>query len=110
MEMFDEIAQVTVSPDGTVEAKLVDDASQEMENAVAEMARAWQNFKNAEGPAAYHGYGWWKALMWLSCAENRLKEAFCGRDRSPRSVALYHRWRMRIVGAGVGGRGLRADA
>jgi hypothetical protein len=28
--------------------------------------------------------------MWLSCAENRLKEAFCGRDRSPRSVALYH--------------------
>lgn len=108
MEMFDEIAEVHVSPDGTVEAKLVDDAVQEMENAVAEMAKAWRDFRDAdaEGPSACHGYRWWKALMWLSCAENRLKEAFCGRDRSPRSVALYHKYRMRIVG----GKSLRADA
>jgi hypothetical protein len=100
MEMFDEIAEVHVSPDGTVEAKLVDDAAQEMENAVGEMKAAWRDFRdvNAEGPAAYHTYKWWKAVMWLSCAENRLKEAFCGRDRSPRSVAMYHRWRMSVLG------------
>jgi len=98
--MFDEIAEVHVSPDGTVEATLVDDAAQEMENAVTEMARAWQNFRNAEaeGSSAVHGYRWWRAMMWLSCAENRLKEAFCGRDRSPRSVAMYHRWRMSVLG------------
>jgi hypothetical protein len=108
MEMFDEIAVVRVAPDGTVEATLVDHAAQEMESAVAEMTKAWRDFRDAdaEGPAACHSYKWWKALMWLSCAENRLKEALCGRDRSPRSVALYHRWRMRIVG----GKGLRADA
>jgi hypothetical protein len=108
MEMFDEIVQTEIKADGTVEVSLVEDSAQEMENAVGEMKAAWRDFRdvNAENPAAYHTYKWWKALMWLSCAENRLKEAFCGRDRSPCSIALYHHWRMRIIG----NRDLRADA
>jgi hypothetical protein len=106
MEMFDEIAVVRVAPDGEVEATLVGDAAQEMENAVAEMTKAYRDFRDADGPGAAHAYSWWRSMMWLSCAENRLKEAFLGRDRSPRSVAQYHRFRMDVIY----GRKLRADA
>ena len=80
--MFDEIVRTEIKPDGTVEASLVENSAQEMEISVAEMQSAWADFKKANGdqyPTAVWTYDWWKALMWLSCAENRLKEAFCGR-------------------------------
>ena len=85
-----------------------DDPAQEMENAVAEMKNAWRSFRdiNCTGPAAVHGYDWWRELMWLSCAENRLKEAFCSRDRSPRSIAAYQKFRMKVLV----GKGYKADA
>jgi hypothetical protein len=97
--MFDEIAEVTVSPDGMVEASLVPDSAQEMENAVADMARSWREFRdiNAEGPIAIHDYAWWKALVYLSLAEDCLKTAFCGRDRSPRSIKAYYKFRLKMV-------------
>jgi len=106
--MFDEIAEVTVKPDGTVEASLVEDAAQEMENAVADMARSWREFRdvNADGPIAIHDYAWWKALVYLSLAEDRMKTAFCGRDRSPRSIRQYHKFRLKMIA----GRRYRTDA
>ena len=99
--LFDEIITTRLAPDGTVEASVKTDfaATQEMEISVAEMQSAWADFKKANGdqyPIAVWTYDWWKALMWLSCAENRLKEAFCGRDRSPASIKQYHRWRLSV--------------
>jgi hypothetical protein len=35
----------------------------------------------------------WKALQWLALADSRLKDLFCGRDSSPRSIAMYHKYR-----------------
>ena len=99
--LFDEIIKTRLAPDGTLETSVKSDfaAAQEMEISVAEMQRAWADFKKANGdqyPIAVWTYNWWKALMWLSCAENRLKEAFCGRDRSPASIKQYHRWRLSV--------------
>lgn len=97
--MFDEVVETKIAPDGTLDASLKPDDAQEMENAVAEMQAAWKDFRdaNADGNSAAWGYGWWKSLMWLSCAENRLKEAFLGRDRCPASIKQYHRFRLRAV-------------
>lgn len=103
---FDEIVKTTFDKDGNAEVELLDDAAQEMESAVKEMAKAWKDFRDADGPGAAHGYEWWRSMMWLSCAENRLKESFLGRDRSPRSIAHYHRFRMDVIYR----RKLRADA
>ena len=107
--LFDEIVRTEIKPDGTVEASLVENSAQEMEISVAEMQSAWADFKKANGdqyPTAVWTYDWWKALMWLSCAENRLKEAFLGRDRTPASVKQYHRWRLKMLD----GQRYRADA
>lgn len=97
--MFDEIIETHVAPDGTLEANLKPDDAQEMELAVVEMQKAWKDFRdiNADGGIAAWGYQWWKSLMWLSCAENRLKEAFCGRHRDPASINQYHRFRLRVI-------------
>ncbi len=106
--MFDEIVETRFAPNGTLEATLKPDAEHEMENAVADMVRSWREFKDANGdyPIAVWGYTWWKALMYLSFAEDRLKEAFCGRDRSPASIRQYHRWRLKMID----GRRYRTDA
>src|ERR1700719_3002176 len=93
--LFDEIVRTEIKPDGTVEASLVEDPAQEMEASVADMAKAWKDFKDANGdqyPIAVWGYAWWKALVHLALAEDHLKEQFLGSDRSPKSVAHYHRW------------------
>ena len=47
--MFDEIVRTEIKPDGTVEASLVEDAAQEMEASVADMVKAWKDFKDANG-------------------------------------------------------------
>jgi hypothetical protein len=106
--MFDEIVRTEIKPDGMVEASLVDDTAQEMKDAVVDMQRSWKEFRElSDSPIAAHNYNWWKALMYLSFAEDRLKEAFLGRDRSPASVKQFHRWRLRII---FGWPSLRADA
>jgi hypothetical protein len=106
--LFDEIAEVHVAADGTVQASLVEDPAQEMEAAVADMVRSWREFRdlNANGPIAAHTYQWWKCLCYLALAEDRLKECFLGRDRSPASIKQYHKFRMKMVF----GRRYRADA
>jgi len=45
-------------------------------------------------------------LEYLALADSRLKEAFCGRDRSPLSISQYHKWRLKMIN----GRRYRADA
>ena len=47
--MFDEIVRTEIKPDGTVEASLVENSAQEMEAAVADMVKAWKDFKDASG-------------------------------------------------------------
>src|SRR5271154_401709 len=96
--LFDEIVETRIAQDGTLEAKLKDpSADEEMELAVCDMVRSWREWRdlNAQGPIAVHTYGWWKALMYLSLAEDRLKTAFTAGDRSPASIAQYHRYRMK---------------
>jgi hypothetical protein len=107
--LFDEIVRTEVKPDGTVEASLVEDPAQEMEASAADMTKAWKDFKDANGdqyPIAVWGYAWWKALVHLALAEDHLKEQFLGSDRSPKSVAQYHRWRLSLCD----GRPFRANA
>jgi hypothetical protein len=100
MEMFDTEIKTLIKADGTPEQKewVAEGTSQEMEAAITEMRDSWKAFCDVnKGTIAAYSYEWWKALMWLSCAENRLKEAFLGRDRSPKSIGQYHRWRMTII-------------
>jgi hypothetical protein len=106
--LFDEIVETRIATDGTLEAGLKPDAEQEIENAVADMMRSWRDFKDANGdyPIAVWGYQWWKCLCYLALAEDRLKEAFCGRDRSPASIRQYHKWRLKMID----GRRYRTDA
>jgi len=61
-------------------------------------------------PNRHPGMEWWKQLQWLALADSRLKDLFCGRDRSPRSIAMYHRYKMQLVAGLVAGKKLRADA
>src|SRR5271170_7695015 len=98
--LFDEIVETRIAPDGTLEAKLKDpDANEEMELAVGDMVRSWREWRdlNSEGPIAVHTYGWWKALMYLSLAEDRLKTAFTAGDRSPASIRQYHKFRLKMI-------------
>ena len=105
--LFDEIVETRITPDGRVEASLKPDAEQEMEDALADMLRSWKDFKDAnrDYPIAVWGNQWWKCLCYLALAEDRLKEAFLGRDRSPASIRQYHRWRLKMIN----GRRYRAD-
>ena len=97
--MFDEIVRTEIKPGGTVEASLVENSAQEMEASVADMVKAWKDFKDANGdqyPIAVWTYNWWKALVYLALAEDHLKEQFLGRDRTPASIKQYHRWRLSL--------------
>ena len=106
--LFDEIIETRIAPEGTLEASLKPDAEQEVESAVADIVRSWRDFKDANGdyPIAVWGYQWWKCLCYLALAEDRLKEAFCGRDRSLASMKQYHKWRLKMID----GRRYRTDA
>jgi hypothetical protein len=107
--MFDGVIETHIAPDGTVEVNLVSPSPEEVENAASELFLSWKDFRNlnAEGPCAIHDYKWWKALQWLALSDSRLKDLFCGRDRSPRSIAMYHRYRLTSVAEK---KKLRADA
>lgn len=106
--LFDEIVETRIAPDGMLEASLKPDPEQEIENAVADIVRSWKDFKDANGdyPIAVWGYKWWKCLCDLALAEDRLKQAFLGGDRSPASIKQFHRWRLKMLD----GRPYRADA
>src|ERR1700752_4975873 len=103
MEMFDEIVQTEIKADGTVEVNPVSDSAEEMKAAVTDFVQSARKFRELNSHAATHapyasiGIPWWKALEYLALADSRLKEAFCGRDRSPDSIRLYHEYRVRLL-------------
>jgi hypothetical protein len=102
--MFDEIVEVKVAPDGTVEATLIGGTAEEMQNAVEDFIRSTRQFESLNVPIK--SPLWWKHLQYLALADSRLKECFCGRDFSPRSVKLYHEWKLKLLA----GKRLRSDA
>ena len=106
--LFDEIVETRIAPDGTRGGEPQARRRAGDGGAVADMVRSWKDFKDANGdyPIAVWGYQWWKCLCYLALAEDRLKEAFCGRDRSPASMKQYHKWRLKMVD----GRRYRTDA
>jgi len=109
--MFDELVSTTIKPDGTVEVNLVSPSAEEVENAVADFIRSERDFRELNRPSAATdpnriGIEWWKALEWLALADSRLKNIFCDRDRSPRSIAAYHKYRLKMIA----GKRYRTDA
>lgn len=81
---------------------VTDVPAEEVENAVADFVQRHRQFREANSrpdiatdPNA--GIQWWRALEYLALADSRLKECFCGRDRSPASVRLYHRFRLKMI-------------
>ena len=110
--MFDKIVETKVMPDGTVEVNLVSDSAEDMENAVADFVQSYRQFRetnNLRPDAATEanlGMAWWKRLEYLALADSRLKECFCGRDRSPASVRHYHKYRLKLID----GKRYRTDA
>jgi hypothetical protein len=103
MEMFDEIIQT--DPAGK---PLISDEVQitelDMQEAVEDFIRSHRQFVSLEVTPASNV--WWKHLEYLALADNSLKDRFCKRDRSKRTIALYHEYRMALVS----GRKLRANA
>ena len=100
--MFDEITEVHVKPDGTVEAQLVGGSAEEMENAVGEFVRSWRRWKEidpamATSPRPHRHRSGGEPPEWLMLADNRMKDAFCGRDRSKRSIALYQEYKLTLI-------------
>ena len=87
MEIFDQITEMRIEPDGKVTVTGV--PAEEMENAVANFVRSAREFREANSrpdiatdPNA--GIRWWRALEYLALADWRLKECFCGRDKARR--------------------------
>jgi hypothetical protein len=116
MEMFDEVAEVRVSPDGKVEKKVVWSAEQteEMALAIEDLRHQWKCFKAIDAqPNApmnpKHMKDWWRAVDALGLAESRCKQAFTGDDMSPASIAQYNKWRLLWL-TGIGGAYYKADA
>jgi hypothetical protein len=97
--MFDEIVETKIGEGGKPEVVTLAPDDEEIANAAIEMVKSWNEFKdiNKDGSIAAWGYAWWKALSYLSLAEDRLKQAFLGRDRSPASIKQYHRFRLRVI-------------
>ena len=102
--MFEEISEVSVAVKRDVPAP----TAEEMARAVREFAVAWKDFVELErsrSNAAIENR-WWQLLTWLSITDSALKDMFCGRDRSPVSIAKYHAYRLKLVC----GRPSKADA
>jgi len=106
--MFDEIKAVKVEmvngrPRVTDEQTIADMDAEEMKAAVSDFVQSARKFRELNSHAATHapyaslGNAWWKALEFLALADSRLKEAFCGRDRSPDSIRLFHEYRVRLL-------------
>ena len=100
MNLFDEIITTTVKPDGKteVEVELPPPTPEEVERAVAEFVQSAKNFTRANGGSARFATNeWWQELQWLALADAELKTIFCGRDRSPRSIQQYHKYRLKMI-------------
>ncbi len=115
MEMFDEQIATLIKAEGTPEQRkwLAEDALQaeEAEAAVADLVRSWRRFKEMDASVAATsgaqlGIEWWRAVECLALADSRLKEVFCGPDRSPRSIRRCHEYKLKLID----GKHYRTDA
>jgi hypothetical protein len=61
-----------------------------------------KKFRDSNGGDAHHGRAntWWVNLQWLALADAKLKDLFCGRDRSPESIKRYHTFRLQLIEGG----------
>lgn len=112
MEMLDEIVSTKIE-DGKVMVKseILSPAPEDVKHAVADFVQSYRQFTktNSRPDAATDAnlsMAWWKRLENLALADSRLKDIFCGRDRSPRSIAQYNKFRLKMIA----GRRYRTDA
>jgi hypothetical protein len=113
--MFDKVKEVRMvnSKPGVADEQTVADMdAEEMKNSVADLLRSWRRFREIDASVAATsgaqlGIEWWKSLQYLALADSRVKEAFIGGDRSPRSIRLYHLYKLRLI---EGGKHYRTDA
>lgn len=103
MEMFDEIVSTKIE-DGkvAVETEVLSPDPEEVEKAVADLTRSFSDFnaimsRGVDPVDPVKSLGWWRATEYLMLANNRLKDIFCGRDRSPASVKAYARFRSKVL-------------
>lgn len=110
--MFDELVSTKIEGGKvTVETEVLSPDPEEVENAVADLVRSWRRFKEMDASVAATsgpqlGIEWWRAVEHLALADSRLKEVFCGPDRSPRSIRQYHKYKLKLID----GRRYRTDA
>lgn len=93
MEVLDEIVSTKIE-DGkvTAETAVLSPDPEEVKNAVANFVQSYRLFRetNSRPDAAADAnlcIAWWRRLEYLALADSRLKDVFCGPDRSPRSIA-----------------------
>jgi len=108
--LFDEIVRTEFKKNGEVKVTIVEDVAQEMECAVADFVRRWRQFSKIDSAMATCGerigIEWWRAAEWLMLSESRLKEAFILGDRSSRSIAQFHKYKLKLID----GKHYRTDA
>lgn len=109
--LFDELIETRLKPDG--EVTTVEGDTKEMSDSIDELTQAWKRFRDFDTrhPGAAldpeHALHWWRLCEFLMLANNRTKDAFLGRDRSPRSVRQHDAFRRQLLrGEGK----LKADA
>jgi hypothetical protein len=116
MEMFDEIIETTIKPDGTAEVKPLATgetlAKAEFAEACDEYVRAAKRFEKIDRIAkAQQGIPdnlceWFDSMEAQYVADKRLWLLFVGADRSRRSNLMYCEYRKMLLSGGK----LRADA
>jgi hypothetical protein len=101
--MFDEVVETSVKPDGEIEVKLVSPSPEEVENAVRDFVNSEREFRllhsrpDGATDSGRPGILWWRALERLACADSRLKDIFCGRDRSLASTNQWHKYKLSLL-------------
>jgi hypothetical protein len=91
--LFDEIVVTKLPP-------VEDAAATEMREAIEEFLKSAERFRelNSHNMNWWSvGDPWWKAMQWLTISDTRLKQAFCGDNRSRSSIRLYHEYRQRLL-------------
>jgi hypothetical protein len=116
MEMFDEVIETTIKPDGTAEVKPPATketlAKAEFAEACDEYVRAAKRFEKIDRIAKAHQgipdnlCAWFDALEQQYQADKRLWLLFVGADRSRRSNLMYCEYRKMLLS----GEKSRADA
>ena len=110
MEMFDEVIETTIKPDGTAEVKPLATgetlAATEFNEACDEYVRAAKRFEKIDRIAkAQQGIPdnlceWFDSMEAQYVADKRLWLLFVGADRSRRSNLLYCEYRKMLLSGG----------